>query len=151
MACIPDFVLERRYGDCGQHGMTFISLCRASGIPARWQSGWDLRPGGENLHDWTEILIEPYGWIPVDPDFGVWVTSQKKTLTNEQSSVLRDFYVGGMDNWRLIVNNDHGVNFIPPKKSFRSDDVDFQRAELECEGKNLYFDKFSYDMNVIRE
>ncbi|HMX63205.1 MAG TPA: hypothetical protein PKD58_09075, partial [Candidatus Sumerlaeota bacterium] len=36
----------------------------------------------------------------------------------------------------------------PEKKSWRSDDVDFQRGELESNGKNIYFDKFNYKLNV---
>lgn len=147
---ITDFVLTKRYGDCGQHGMTFITLCRYNGIPARWQSGWSLRPGDENLHDWTEIYLEGYGWVPCDPDMGVWVTSQNTVLTDEQSRLLREYYCGNLDHYRLIVNNDHSQPLIPSKKSFRSDTVDFQRAELECEGLNLYFDKFGYDLEVTR-
>ena len=27
-------------GDCGVQGLAFITLCRAAGVPARWQSGW---------------------------------------------------------------------------------------------------------------
>jgi hypothetical protein len=37
---------------------------------------------------------------------------------------------------------------MPPRKSFRSDDVDFQRGELECEGQNIYFNHFHYDFTV---
>jgi hypothetical protein len=148
--CIPDFVLTKRYGDCGQHGMTFIALCRYNGIPARWQSGWSLRPGEENLHDWTEFYLEGYGWVPCDPDMGVWVTSQNTELNEEQSKLLREYYCGNIDHYRLIVNNDHSQPLTPAKKSFRSDTVDFQRAELECDGKNLYFDTFNYDLQVTR-
>ena len=147
---IPHYVLSHRYGDCGQHGMTFIAFCRYNGIPARWQSGWSLRPGDENLHDWTEIYLEGYGWVPCDPDMGVWVTSQNSTLTPEQSRLLREFYTGNIDHYRMIVNGDHARNFTPVKKSFRSDDVDFQRAELECNGKNIYFGTFKYDLQVNR-
>ena len=41
---ISDYCLCNRYGDCGQEAMLFITLCRSRGIPARWQTGWDLYP-----------------------------------------------------------------------------------------------------------
>jgi hypothetical protein len=30
----------------------------------------------------------------------------------------------------------------------RSDNVDFQRGELECGDKNIYFDQFSYNVTL---
>jgi hypothetical protein len=58
---IPSFsesALTRRRGDCGVQGTLFITLCRAAGVPARWQSGWQTLPAGNhNMHDWTEIYV----------------------------------------------------------------------------------------------
>ena len=63
--------LTARRGDCGVQGTSFITLCRAAGVPARWQSGWQLKPGELNMHDWAEIYIEPWGWLPADASWGV--------------------------------------------------------------------------------
>ena len=52
---IPMYVLENKHGDCGQVGLLLVTLCRAAGIPARWQSGWMLHPGAVNMHDWSEV------------------------------------------------------------------------------------------------
>lgn len=50
-------------GDCGEFSFVFIALCRAVGIPAREVTCiWFTRAG----HAWAEILIPPYGWVPVD-------------------------------------------------------------------------------------
>jgi len=149
MPNITDFVLTRRYGDCGQHGMTFITLCRYNGIPARWQSGWSLKPNQENLHDWAEYYVEPYGWIPCDPDAGVWI-AHSQYLSEEQKDILLNFYFQGVDHYRLTCNNDHGVDFDPVKKSHRSDDVDSQRGEIEVNGQNLYYPQWGYNMLVER-
>ena len=46
------------------------------------------------------------------------------------------------------MNSDFGRPLVPPKDDFRSETVDFQRGEVECEGKNLYFDKWSYKMRI---
>ncbi len=145
---ISQFVLEHRYGDCGQKALFFMTLCRMNGIPARWQSGWGIRPGHKSIHDWCEIYIRPYGWIPVDPDRGAWANHYIETLTPEEKRTVVDFCFGNLDHFRMAANCDHQAPLYPAKQSFRSDDVDFQRAELECEGENIYFDKFRYSLDV---
>ncbi len=69
-------------------------------------------------------------------------------LTAEQRRQLHDFYFGGLDYYRMAANGDHSQTLDPPKASLRSDDVDFQRGEVESGGRNIYFDDYSYHMNV---
>lgn len=145
---ISDYCRTKKYGDCGQEALLFITLCRWNGIPARWQSGWNTFPGGQDIHDWTEIYLAPYGWIPVDPYMGIWATRYARTLTPEQQREIRDFYFGGLDQYRVAANSDHSQELSPPKNSFRSDNVDFQRGELEWGNHNIYFDRYSYDLEV---
>jgi transglutaminase-like putative cysteine protease len=145
---ISDYCLSHRYGDCGQEALLFITLCRAQGIPARWQTCWDLFPGGKDIHDWTEIYLAPYGWMPVDPWAGLNATQYCTALSAEERKELRDFYFGGLDYYRMAANSDHCATLDPPKKTMRSDNVDFQRGELEWAGGNIYFDKYSYSLNV---
>ena len=64
---LSDYCRANGYGDCGQQAMLFITLCRYNGVPARWQSGWNLFPNDTSNHDWAEIYLAPYGWVPVDP------------------------------------------------------------------------------------
>ena len=132
--------LTARRGDCGVQGMTFITLCRAAGVPARWQSGWQTKPGDWNMHDWSEIYIEPWGWLPADASWGV-----QKTSTDPR---VRDYFCGHIDPYRLIVNLDYGREFQPPKSSYRSEPTDFQRGEIEIDGHNLYFDEWTYNFDV---
>jgi len=147
--CIAGYTAGRRAGDCGQHGMLFIALCRMNGIPARWTTGWEsFADRGVNMHDWCEFYVEPWGWLPADPDMAVNLTHYTDTLTTGQSAELIDWMFGNMDNYRLTVNTDYGRELFPPKQDFRSETVDFQRGEVESDGKNIYFDKFSYDMNI---
>ncbi len=141
------YCCNQKYGDCGQEGMLFITLCRLEGIPARWQSGWNLFPGHVGIHDWTEIYLAPYGWIPVDPWAGIYAIRYCTNLSEEERRELRDFYFGGLDQYRMSANCDHSQELQPPKHDFRSDDVDFQRGELES-AKNIYFDKFDYELKV---
>lgn len=145
---IPTYVCRNGYGDCGQIALLYITLCRASGIPARWESGWIIYPAKNNLHDWTEIWLAPYGWVPVDANYGMDIQNYFPSYTPEMKQELRDFYFGGLDAYRLVANREHCYPHYPEKKSWRSDDVDFQRGELESNGKNIYFDKFNYKLNV---
>jgi transglutaminase-like putative cysteine protease len=145
---ISEYCRSRGYGDCGQEALLFITLCRLNGIPARWQSGWDTFPGAKDIHDWTEIYLAPYGWVPVDPYMSIFATQYARQLSPEQQRELRDFYFGGRGQWRLAANADHGQELQPAKQSFRSDDVDFQRGELECRGTNIYFNHYHYELDV---
>jgi transglutaminase-like putative cysteine protease len=145
---LSEYCRTKRYGDCGQEALLFITLCRLNGIPARWQSGWNTFPGGKDIHDWTEIYLAPYGWVPVDPYMGIWAMRYVRTLTPAQQREIRDFYFGGLDQWRMIANSDHSQTLSPPKNSLRSDNVDFQRGELEWGEHNIYFDKYSYELEV---
>jgi transglutaminase-like putative cysteine protease len=144
---ISDYCRTKQYGDCGQEAFLFITLCRLNGIPARWQTGWNTCPGDKTIHDWSEIYIAPYGWMPVDPYMGIFSMRYANTLTPEQKKEVRDFYFGGLDWYRMSANSDHNQPLTPPKHSMRSDDVDFQRGELEWGDHNIYFDQYSWRLN----
>jgi hypothetical protein len=136
---IPGFVLDTRHGDCGMQTLLFMTLARSAGIPVKWQSGWMLHPGEVNLHDWCEVWYEGIGWVPLDQSYG---------LQNSHNQKIRDFYMTGIDAYRFIVNDEFGKPFTPLKKYFRSEPYDFQRGEVEWNGGNLYFDKWSWHMEV---
>ena len=136
---IPDYCISNGWGDCGIKALTFITLCRYNGIPAKWQSGWMLHPGSINLHDWAEIYIENSGWVPVDPDFN---------FIDSDNDDIKWFYFGGIDAYHFIVNDDYSRPLYPAKIYPRSETVDFQRGEVEWRGGNLYFDKWDYHMKV---
>jgi transglutaminase-like putative cysteine protease len=131
--------LAARRGDCGVQSMVFVTLCRAAGVPARWQSGWQMRPGDWNMHDWSEFYVEPWGWLPADASYGV---------RNHPDPRVQEFLCGHMDPYRLIVNLDYGRPLEPPKTSFRSEPNDFQRGEVEIDGHNLYFDEWDWKFEV---
>lgn len=137
---IPEYVLDNGHGDCGQVSLLFITLCRICGIPAHFQSGFMMHPGGWNLHDWAEIYLEGIGWVPVDQSFGV-----PSFARNEEEEY---FFLGGIDSWRMLVNQDYGMPLVPAKQYPRSETVDFQRGEVEWEGGNLYFTDWTYDMEI---
>jgi transglutaminase-like putative cysteine protease len=137
---IPEYVLKNRRGDCGMQTFLFMSMLRYKGIPVRWQSGWKVPPDAKNLHDWSEVYFEGIGWVPVDISYGLQYSNDKKT---------REFYISGIDSYRLIINEGVAGRLYPEKKFLRSEPFDFQRGEVEWRGGNLYFDKWDYDMEII--
>jgi hypothetical protein len=136
---IPEYVLQNRRGDCGMQTLLFMSILRYKGIPVRWQSGWKVPPDSKNLHDWCEVYFEGPGWIPVDISYG---------LQYSDDQAIRDFYISGIDSYRLILNDGIAGELYPPKKYLRSEPYDFQRGEVEWRGGNLYFDKWDYQMKI---
>jgi hypothetical protein len=126
-------------GDCGTQALLFVTLCRVSGVPARWQSGWVTKPKNWNMHDWAEFYTPEFGWLPADPSVG----RRKSKVPG-----VRDFMFGHLDRYRMIANLDWGKQFDPAKKFDRSDPVDNQRGEVEWSGGNLYYDDWSYDVEV---
>jgi transglutaminase-like putative cysteine protease len=136
---ISDYALHAGHADCGQQTLLLIALLRLNGIPARWQSGMvyaDDAVGYNNLHDWGALYLAPYGWVPMDVTTG--------RLDSPQPA-LRDFYLGGLDAYRIAFNDDFQQPLQPAKQHFRSDTVDSQRGEVEWAGGNLYFDQWNYD------
>ena len=71
---VPEVVLRRGTGSCSEYAFCMIALCRAAGIPARYQgsSVWRLDDASidEPFHRWAQIYLPNYGWIPVDPSRG---------------------------------------------------------------------------------
>ncbi|MCX6254700.1 MAG: transglutaminase-like domain-containing protein [Bacteroidia bacterium] len=139
MPNIPEYVYQNKRGDCGMQTFLFMSMLRYKGVPVRWQSGWMVPPGAENLHDWCEVYYEGSGWVPVDVSYN---------LQQSLKAAIKEFYLSGIDSYRLIVNDGVAGPLHPEKKYMRSEPYDFQRGEVEWEGGNLYFDKWDYDMKI---
>jgi transglutaminase-like putative cysteine protease len=59
-------------GDEEQYSVIMALLARGSGVPARVVYGYVTRqPGtaevkGSDVSAWTEVYLEPYGWVPID-------------------------------------------------------------------------------------
>lgn len=140
LECISEYAARNLRGDCGVQALLFITLCRMSSVPARWQSGWYLNPIKPGPHDWGQFYIEPYGWLYADPSIG----GHEKPVEK-----YRKFYFGNIDHFRLISNTDISSEFTPHKNHHRSDNVDNQRGEVEWKGGNIYYDKWSYDLKIL--
>ncbi len=139
---ISDYALHAGHADCGQQTLLLITLLRLNGIPARWQSGWTFSTAADdyaNLHDWGWLFLAPYGWVPMDVTTG---------LLDSDDAGLREFYLGGLDGYRIAFNDAIATPFDPAKQFFRSETVDSQRGEAEWRGGNLYFDQWDYGFSA---
>jgi hypothetical protein len=58
-------ILRERCGDCSEHALLFVTLCRAAGIPARQCAGWACVGEEWGSHAWAEVWVG--AWIGVDP------------------------------------------------------------------------------------
>lgn len=137
---ISDYTLHAGHGDCGEQTLLLMTLLRLNGIPTRWQSGWIFSDGKyNNIHDWGQLYLAPYGWVPMDVTFG-----QLHPASGDDPA-LQWMYLGGLDAYRIAFNDDYSQPFVPAKQFVRSETVDSQRGEVEWHGGNLYFDQWDYD------
>lgn len=71
---VPEVVLKRGAGSCSEYTFAFIALCRAAGVPARYQGSVVVRGDDASVdephHRWAEVYLPKVGWIPVDANRG---------------------------------------------------------------------------------
>jgi tetratricopeptide (TPR) repeat protein len=81
-------VLRTRRGDCSEHALLYVTLCRAAGIPAREVSGLVYTSEGTlGGHAWAEIH-DGQRWITVDPTWDqFYVDGAHVALTYGQDSI----------------------------------------------------------------
>ena len=69
---LSDKALTSRRGDCGVQAMLLHH-----DVPLRRRSPPAGSPAGKpkrrdwNMHDWCEFYVEPWGWLPADPSYGL--------------------------------------------------------------------------------
>lgn len=135
---LSNYAFTSNHSDCGQVSFLLMTLFRMNGIPTKWQSGWEFSDTAfDTMHDWFLAYFEPFGWVPIDVTHG---------KLNSDNPELAYFYLGNIDSYRLIFNDDYSQEFKPEKIHFRSETVDSQRGEVEWKGGNLYFDQWKYHM-----
>lgn len=140
--CIPEYCAINLKGDCGVQALLFITLCRMSGIPARWQSGLYATEYYTGCHDWAQFYVAPYGWVFADPSFGgsAWRAGEKERW---------NYYFGNLDIFRMPANSEIQKEFMPEKKWLRIDPIDNQRGEFEYEDHGLRFSQLEVSQELI--
>ncbi len=139
---ISEFAAINRRGDCGVMSTLFITLCRAMGVPAKWESGLYTTPDEIGWHDWAMFYVEPYGWLYADLSMG-----ESTARCGEKQ--LYNHYFGNLDPFRTVYCNDFQKQFEPPKSFMRCDPYDNQMGEAEFEDFGLFFNDWKCGKEVI--
>ncbi len=108
--------------------LTFITMCRIAGVPARWQSGLYVAPDSVGSHDWAEFYTPQTGWLNADVSFG----SSARRMGEEWR---RRHYFGNLDPWRMVANNRFQAEFEPSFDGMREDPYDNQMGEASVDGR----------------
>ncbi|OUP07678.1 transglutaminase-like domain-containing protein [Collinsella sp. An2] len=125
---IADSCAKSLRGDCGVFALTFITMCRIAGIPARWQSGLYVAPDHVGPHDWAQFYTDEYGWLWADCSFG---SSARRT--GDEARRLHHF--GNLDPWRMVANGAFQAELTPPADGIRWDPFDNQTGEASVDGR----------------
>ena len=119
-------------GDCTDFHSLFISLARASGIPARFTIGLPVpeKPEGEipGYHCWAEFYLSGVGWIPVDAS-EAWKHQEKK-----------DYFFGTYDPNRLAVSTGRDISLVPKPAAGEPVNI-FFFPYAELDGKSVEKEK----------
>ena len=140
---IVQYAAASQKGDCGVQALMFITLCRAAGIPARWQSGLYATRLEIGCHDWAQFYVEPYGWLYADCSFGgaAWREGRKERW---------DFYFGNLEPFRMPAAREFAGSFEPPMKHLRNDPYDNQMGEAEYGDRSLLEEEYSTEYEMIQ-
>ena len=139
--CIAEYAAVNGKGDCGVQAILFIALCRAAGIPARWQSGLMSFPGHVWNHDWAMFYVPGTGWLWCDPSMG----GICRQLGRED---MCRFYFGNLDPFRMPSNAELRSGFVPERIWFRFDPCDSQDGEAEYADRGLWYTKGDYRVEI---
>jgi transglutaminase-like putative cysteine protease len=126
------YMLETGLGDCGTQSMYFAALCRSLGIPARAVGGYQLVPGYEGTHFWSEYYLPGYGWIPNDVTIAEGAEWSYEA-TDEDRHQYKDFYARNLDPYRYIIQNDVDVPLTPPAGNVVMFDAVVQSPKAVCD------------------
>ena len=97
--------LKRGKGDCTEYSDLFVALCRAKNVPARVITGYRVnRNATSPKHNWVEVYLQEYGWVPFDPSNGdVGNVTSKSRLLNTGPVYL---YYSHIRNDQVLDNYD---------------------------------------------
>jgi len=85
-------LIRRGWADCYLASALLVAMCRAEGIPARLIGGYFLYDTLVDEHYWVEVLLPPFGWLPLD------LTSWLLTRGEREPVLWSERYLGQIDH-----------------------------------------------------
>lgn len=126
------YMLESGFGDCGTQSMYFAALCRSLGIPARAVGGYQLVPGFEGTHFWSEYYLPGYGWIPNDVTIAEGAEWSFEA-TDDDRHQYKAYYANNLDQYRYIIQKDVDVPLTPSPGNAVMFDMVVQSPKAVCD------------------
>lgn len=139
---ISEYCAVNQKGDCGVQAILFITLCRMTGIPAKWESGLYISEYTQGPHDWAKFYLPTIGWVYADASFG-------GSAYRGNNTERWKYYFGNLDVFRLPANDDIQADFSVAKKQLRADPIDNQRGEFETAQRGFRFNELDWNVTLL--
>jgi streptogramin lyase len=137
---VPETLIKRGTGSCSEYTFLFIALCRAVGLPARYEAGASLRGDDVSVddvhHRWAEVYLPGYGWIPYDPSRGDQPSpgGQADAIGRLGNTLFITTHSGGGSDALSWTYNAHGTYSMEGRCAINEDEwVLWRRAKQEGE------------------
>lgn len=95
---------QQKKGDCTEYSDLFAALCRAKNIPTRVVSGYTTQFNNTPKHNWVEVYLKEYGWVPFDPTRGDVKNSSAQTTAFDTMKPIY-IYFSHTRNDEILYNN----------------------------------------------
>jgi len=142
------YMLETGFGDCGTQSMYFAALCRSLGIPARAIGGYQLVPGYEGTHFWSEYYLPGYGWIPNDVTIAEGA-EWSYDATDEERHQYKAYYASSLDPYRYVIQKDVDIPLTPDRGDAVMFDMVVQTPKAVCDTCDVDPEFFMLDNWVV--
>ena len=126
------YMLESGFGDCGTQSMYFAALCRSIGIPARAIGGYQLVPGHEGTHFWSEYYLPGYGWVPNDVTIAEGA-EWSYDATEDERHQYKAYYASNLDPYRYVIQKDVDIPITPNPGDVVMFDMVVQSPKAVCD------------------
>lgn len=118
------YACDAKHGNCTDFHAVFIGLCRARGIPARFEIGFSLptdQPAGQiaGYHCWAYGYVPEYGWIPVD------------CSEAQKHPDMREYFFGAHDENRVTFSTGRDLRLNPAQRGERLNFFIYPYAEVD--------------------
>ena len=139
--------IEKGEGVCGDYAKLFMALARAAGIPSRYIILYVLDNYDVEAHASVEIYLPEYGWVPIDPTWGV----EFNNFARQYSLLLPEFKEDGISKSYLY--HLHGTNIENVEVNVSVDmsvlDLKTESSWIDSFGESFF--KNMYELVLLSE
>jgi transglutaminase-like putative cysteine protease len=102
-----EWACDSRFGNCTDFHSYFMALARTKGIPARFEMGFPIPAGDEQVakvggyHCWAYFYDKAKGWVPVD------------ISEADKHAEMAEFFFGNLDENRVTMTGGRDLLLTP--------------------------------------